>query len=57
LLWIDNRKWFDGLRIHAVGEPGKEKMISGWLVFTHGLILGSALTALVCWLSKMGRKK
>jgi hypothetical protein len=39
-----------------VGKPGKEKMISGWLVFTHGLILGSALTALVCWLSKMARK-
>jgi hypothetical protein len=39
-----------------VGKPGKEKMIKGWLVFTHGLILGSALAALVCWLDKKNRK-
>jgi hypothetical protein len=39
-----------------VGKPGKEKVISGWLVFTQGVILGSALTATVCWLNKWNRK-
>jgi hypothetical protein len=50
------RQLCDGLGLHAVGKPGKEKMISSYVVFLHGLILGSALTAMVCWLDKLNRK-
>jgi len=39
-----------------VGKPGKEKMISGWVVFAHGLVVGSGLTAFVCWFDKITRK-
>lgn len=31
-------------------------MISGYVIFLHGLILGSALTAFVHWFIKMGHK-